>query len=291
MSYKAPVLLFTYRKPQFLEEIFRAIEQYAPPRLYVVSNQYANKDEVAAVSSIRNTISQWKLSGEIIRIFRDKHLLINDSIRSGLDHVLEIEDAAIVLEDDTVPSPSFFAFCNEILERYRDSDDIGSVIGCNLSAGNDENAHRVPFAFVYWGWATWARKWRALRNTPLPWGARDNKVADKLQDPASIIVPFLERIDDRCTWDVLWGWQQALHDMEVVIPGHNLICNKGFVEEGSYIRFMESRFSSMPANEFRTDNFDVIKCRNQSYRYEKASADLLQEILSFRKETAFYADE
>lgn len=291
MSYKAPVLLFTYRKPQFLEEIFRAIEHYSPPRLYVASNLYACEEESAVVNCIRNTISRWRLPCEIVLLFREQHLLINDSIHSGLDYVFGIEDSAIILEDDTVPSQSFFTFCNKMLERFPDCDNIGSVIGCNLGAEDDDNAYRVPFAFVYWGWATWARKWQMLRNTPLPWGTKDNTVAGKLQDSTSIIIPFLERIDERCTWDIRWGWQQALHNMEAIIPGRNLICNKGFVEEGSYIRFRESKFSDMAMGSFRRKNFEVKTCKNLSYKYENASADLLSEILSFRNEMAFYTDK
>jgi len=283
-------VLFTYRKPYFLDEIFQSIKKYSPPRLYVASNMHACNEEIATVKSIREIIESWRLPCEIVCLFRDNHLLINDSIHSGLDYVLGIEDSAIVLEDDTIPSQSFFSFCNKMLQRYQDSDDIGSVVGCNLGCEDDDNAYIVPFAFVYWGWATWAKKWKMLRNTSLPWGAKNNNVADKLQDSTSIIIPFLERIDERCTWDVRWGWQQAIHDMEVIVSGRNLIRNKGFIEEGSYIRFKDSIFSDMPTKDFESKYLDVKKCNHLSYSYEKASAELLSEILSFRNELDLYTE-
>ncbi|KZY35654.1 hypothetical protein A3754_16035 [Alcanivorax sp. HI0083] len=284
----APVVLFTYRKRQFLEEIFQAIKSYSPPRLYVVSNLYSSEEERLTVEAIRHSISQWQLPGEIIYLFQDQHLLINDSIHNGLDHVFSIEESAIVLEDDTVPSSSFFDFCNRMLARYENAEEIGSIIGCNLGASNRENkAYIVPFAFFYWGWATWAEKWQTLRNSPLPYGKKDNGVIDKLQNPNSLLTPFFERLDDRCTWDLRWGWKQALHDMEAIIPGKNLVQNKGFVKEGSYIRFTDSSFIKIEA----TDSPTPAKAKKDpvfSRNYEHQSAKLLTEILTHRGELEKY---
>jgi hypothetical protein len=289
-SYKAPVLLFTYRKPQFLEEIFQAIKRYSPPRLYVASNLFASEKEKAVVETIRSTIRSWELPGEIIHLFHDKHLLINDSIHYGLDYIFSIEESAIILEDDTVPSSSFFAFCNTMLDRYQDSDETGSIIGCNLGAIDDkQHVYRVPLAFIYWGWATWAKKWQALRNSPLPFGKRHNGVADKLQDPNSMLIPFFQRLDDRCTWDVRWGWQQAIHNMRTILPGKNLIQNKGFVEEGSYVRYSKSEFSDLGKYDMDVSNIDnsIVK-PSAAMNYETKSSELLSEVLMSRGELGYY---
>ncbi|MCK0536383.1 hypothetical protein [Alcanivorax quisquiliarum] len=290
MYYKAPVLLFTYRKPQFLEEIFQAIKQYSPPRLYIASNLHACEEERAVVESIRRTIRKWELPGEILLLCQDKHLLINESIHSGLDHVFSIEEAAIILEDDTVPSASFFSFCNTMLGHHWNSPEIGSIVGCNLGAiDDDQAAYQVPFAIFYWGWATWAKTWQALRDTPLPFGQHDNGVVDKLQDPNSILIPFLQRLDDRCTWDVRWGWQQTLHGLHTVLPGKNMVTNKGFVLEGSYIRFTDSALNSLPCNDMNTEALKRVMHAEHSACYEQRTAAMLTEILLSRSELDYYA--
>lgn len=288
-NYKAPVLLFAYRKSQFLEEIFQAIKHYSPPRLYVASNLYACEEERDVIESIRSTIRKWELPGEIVLLFQDNHLLINDSIHRSIDHVFSIEEAAIILEDDTVPSASFFLFCNSMLQRYRNTPDIGSIVGCNLGAIDDSQAaYRVPFAFFYWGWATWAKTWKALRNTPLPFKQRNNGVANKLQDPNSMLIPFLQRLDNRCTWDVRWGWQQTLHGLHTVLPGKNMVANKGFVVEGSYIRFTESALSNLPCHDMNTEALKPVMHAKFCACYEQRSAVLLAEILSTRGELDYY---
>jgi len=39
-------------------------------------------------------------------------------VSSGIDWVFEQVEEAIILEDDCLPDPSFFRFCQEMLERF-----------------------------------------------------------------------------------------------------------------------------------------------------------------------------
>lgn len=48
---------------------------------------------------------------------------------SGISWVFEQVEAAILLEDDCVPAPTFFPFCTELLERYRMDARIGMIAG------------------------------------------------------------------------------------------------------------------------------------------------------------------
>ena len=52
-------------------------------------------------------------------------------ISSGLDWVFEREEQAIIVEDDCVPELSFFQYCQEMLEYYKDDDRILMVSGNN----------------------------------------------------------------------------------------------------------------------------------------------------------------
>lgn len=68
-------------------------------------------------------------------------------------------DKCIVLEDDDVPSQSFFPFCKEMLDRYEHDNRVWLISGFN----EDEVSADVPddyfftSTFSIWGWASWRR--------------------------------------------------------------------------------------------------------------------------------------
>ncbi|MBA3981364.1 MAG: hypothetical protein C0462_12265 [Alcanivorax sp.] len=286
---RAPVLLMTYRKQAFLEDIRVALERYAPPRLYISGNYPAHDNEMATVQAVRDTLRAWRLPCEVEYLFHDRYRVINDAFLTALDHVLARESSVIVLEDDTVPSASFFSFCNHMLARYRDSAEVGSIVGCNLGAADEDGvAFLAPFNMFYWGWATWADTWHRHRRTTLPWG-QPEPVLDTLYRRDSLIGSFMQRLDARATWDVQWGWSQALHGLRTVLPGKNLVTNKGFVAEGSYIRFTESAFSHLPCHDMNTEALKPVMHPEYGARYEQHTAAMLAEILQDRGELEYYA--
>ena len=68
---------------------------------------------------------------------------------------------AIILEDDCVPNPTFFRFCQEMLDRYRHDQRIGMISGDNFQFGrrrNDDSYYFSKYVHV-WGWASWRDRW------------------------------------------------------------------------------------------------------------------------------------
>ena len=106
---------------------------------------------------------------------------------SGLDWVFSLVEEAIILEDDCLPDPSFFPFCTELLERYRNETQVG------LIAGFSHLDESFPFQDSYvfsimvgiWGWATWRRAWQHYDEHLRTWpqlranGFLNNVLADK----------------------------------------------------------------------------------------------------------------
>jgi hypothetical protein len=68
-------------------------------------------------------------------------------------------DKCIVLEDDDVPSLSFFTFCKEMLDRYEHDERIVMISGFNIDEVTPDVADSYFFTstFSIWGWASWRR--------------------------------------------------------------------------------------------------------------------------------------
>ena len=79
---------------------------------------------------------------------------------SGVSWAFTYVDRLVVLEDDCVPSQSFFPFCKEMLDKYENNTHIGWIDGMNHLGVYKE----CPYDYFFgqcccWGWATWKRNW------------------------------------------------------------------------------------------------------------------------------------
>ena len=98
---------------------------------------------------------------DVRRLTSETNLGVARSVASGVSWVLAREDRAVFLEDDCVPEPTFFRFCDEILEQYRDDPRVSQVCGTNRLIEWKEDRQSYHFAYYgsAWGWATWRRAW------------------------------------------------------------------------------------------------------------------------------------
>jgi hypothetical protein len=68
-------------------------------------------------------------------------------------------DKCMVLEDDDVPSQSFFPFCKEMLDKYEHDQRISMISGFNIDEVTSDCPYDYFFTstFAIWGWASWRR--------------------------------------------------------------------------------------------------------------------------------------
>ena len=164
-------------------------------------------------------------------------------VASGLDWVFENTDEAIILEDDCMPDPTFFPYCEELLRRYRDDERLHMVSGCNVLEPGRFGAHSYYFSRCYhiWGWATWARAWSHYDYKMRQWPAlRETDWLERyLGDPTAARIArlffdetYAGRIDQ---WDFQWALAGWLRDAVSITPAANLVTNIGFGDGGTHL--------------------------------------------------------
>ncbi len=159
---KAPVLLIIFNRPDTTQEVFNAIRKARPPKLYVASDgaRADRPDEVAKVNEARRIATEVDWDCELHTKFEEQNLGCGPGPKSGISWVFENEDRAIILEDDCIPAQSFFPYCDELLERYKDDERVWTISGDNFYEEVE-----MPYSYVFsnyghsWGWATWKRCW------------------------------------------------------------------------------------------------------------------------------------
>jgi hypothetical protein len=161
-------VLFVFSRREVTRRNIAALRSVAPPHVFVVADgprpgRPEDDDNCQAVRAVVDEID-WPCTIE--KRYAETNIGLEASVELGLDWVFSKVDRAIVLEDDCIPDPTFFRYCEDLLERYADDRRVWQVGG---------DAHTVPakvfgedsYAFTtwasVWGWATWADRWQAHR--------------------------------------------------------------------------------------------------------------------------------
>lgn len=236
---RAAVAVFLYNRPEYSAALIDAIERANPSRLYVFADA-PNPDVAGDYPRCAEVLRRWTgisdglLTASALQV-ADTHMGCRMRVSTGLDWLFERERDAIILEDDCIPNASFFAFCDDALERFRDDDSVMHVNGCNFGFPcGSSSVYWARYAHV-WGWATWRRAWRFYDEQ-----ARFARLVtcrallrEHFATANPLVAPFwLARaldvaVHDFDTWDTQWQLAIWQRDGMVVGPACDLVSNIG----------------------------------------------------------------
>jgi hypothetical protein len=235
---RAPVAFFIFNRPALTARVLAAIAQARPPRLLVVADgpRGDQPEDEALVRQARAVLDEVDWPCEVRRCYSDVNLGCGRRVATGLDWVFSQTDEAIILEDDCVPEPSFFAFCEELLERYGADERVQMVSGCNVLSPEQSGPYSYYFSRCYhiWGWATWARSWRHYDFEMRDWPAlRDTRWLERhlrSRTAAQVARVLFEGTysGQIRQWDFQWAFSGWRRNALAVIPAVNLVSNVGF---------------------------------------------------------------
>ncbi len=245
-----PVALFIYRRPELTARVFEVVRQVQPRVLLVVADGPRDAEEARRCQQAREIVRKIDWDCQIAFEFAEQNLGCGPRLATGLDWVFAQVDRAIILEDDTVPAPSFFGFCKAMLDRYEPDESVMQIGGCNLlgTVPSDVSYSFTKFSVPPWGWATWARSWRLYEYRMTSWDAKRAAVREWLQGS----FPFWEKLVDRyrhapvLSWDLQWNLALWMHQGSSVIPASNLVTNIGCAGDGTFVR-RPGFYSELPA--------------------------------------------
>jgi hypothetical protein len=82
-------------------------------------------------------------------------------VSTGIFWFFENEEQGIILEDDVVANCSFFKFCEELLEKYKNDKNVWTIGGYNCQGISVlKECYAFTKTFYCWGWATWKDRWK-----------------------------------------------------------------------------------------------------------------------------------
>ncbi len=243
---KEAVLFLVFNRPQTTAQVFEVIRRVQPPRLYVASDgpradQWCEVDLVKEVRKIATRVD-WPC--ELRTLFRDKNLGCKKAVSSAINWFFEQEQQGIILEDDCLPHPDFFQFCEILLDYYADNERIFAITGNNFQNGQKRGNASYYFSKYphIWGWATWQRAWQHYQRDISFW-PEWSQSEDWLRKTLNRAERrYWRKIFDRVyqdkidTWDYQWIASVWYAGGLTAVPNVNLVSNIGFGKEATHTR-------------------------------------------------------
>lgn len=265
---KTPVILIIFNRPEETQRVFDAIRAAQPEKLIVIADGPRNPQEKLKCDAARAIIETVDWKCEVIKDYSEENSGPRKKLSLGLIKAFQQVDRAIVFESDCLPDPTFFPFCEELLEKYKDDERIMHIGGNFFQHRNKKFNSNDSYYFSniphIWGWATWSRAWKFYDPDLKQWpDMREKGILRKtLTDPA--VYEYWETVWNQYyehklpSWDGQWTFACMLKGGLSVTPTRNLVTNIGFGPQALQTKDANSIFANIPLEPM---NFPLIHPR------------------------------
>lgn len=242
---KSAVLFLVFNRPGITRQVFEAIRAAQPPRLYVAADgpRSDHEGEREHCAEVRRIASRADWPCAVKTLFRDENLGCKLAVSEAINWFFDNEEEGIIIEDDVLPLPSFFPYCDELLEKYREDERVTMVSGCNFISNKFSPTESYLFThnMHIWSWASWRRAWRHYDVAMSSWPQwRDHGGLSRKFPNDRLISSYWRDIYDSVqrgkidTWDYQWHYACWRFGGLCVLPSHNLTRNLGFGPEATH---------------------------------------------------------
>jgi len=237
-AFNTPVLLMLFNRPDITRKLFNRIREIKPSKIFVAANGPRPNvpGDVGLCMAVRDIFKEVDWKCELYTDFPETNINMHVRWYKTMDWFFENVDQGIILEDDCIPDISFFSYCTELLDKYRDNLQVMHINGSNFQFGHKRGNGSYYFSKYahVWGWATWKRAWSKYDDSlhtlaDFKDGNIIQTVTDDLKEKKYWIKYFDSIYDGRRnSCDIKWLYAIWLQNSLVVTPNVNLISNIGY---------------------------------------------------------------
>lgn len=275
---RSPILFLIFNRPDTTIKVFEAIRQAQPPRLYIAADgpRATKPSDLIMCTETREIISKIDWDCKVKTLFREDNLGCGKAVSGGISWFFENEEEGIIIEDDILPHPDFFLYCDEMLDKYRHIESVKFISGRNALHGNSNSVDSYFFsAFNYvWGWAAWRRTWEiydfSLKKKTMSQfcNVLDYYFKDKT------VIRYWKTIFKQMKYSQIDTWDYQLtislwfDNALSILPNVNLVRNIGFGEGSTHSTCVENVEQNL-------DSFPILPIKHPNMIFKQESSDLL----------------
>lgn len=255
---KTPVLFIVFNRPDTTAKVFESIRRAKPTNLYIASDgpRPGRNGESEKVEEARRVATAVDWPANVKTLFQNHNLGCKSAVSGAISWLFEQENTGVILEDDCLPHPDFFRFCEELLSRYGEDDRVSVITGNNFQNGRTRGTASYYFSKYNhcWGWATWRRAWKLYQGDLSFWPTWKNSSDWRHKLPDPIERWYWSRIFDKVragkidTWDYPWTASVWFRGGLTATPNVNLVSNIGFGPDATHTFALNSPLAAIKTN-------------------------------------------
>ena len=236
------VLILFFNRPDHLKEVFDEVRKARPSQLFLYQDGPRGERDMTGIEACRKVVEDIDWECEVHRKYQERNYGCDPSEYLSQKWAFSVVDKCIVLEDDDVPSQSFFPFCKELLDRYEDDERIWMISGFNI----DEVTPDTPYDYFFtqtcniWGWASWRRvidqwdgKYSFLDDDYAMQRLRGVVHARKYRNEF-IKMCYDHRAAGKEFYESIFWSSMILNNAMAIMPTRNLINNRGLTADSTH---------------------------------------------------------
>ena len=243
-----PVRINIWIRPEAQRAQFEVLKQARPSILFLISDGGRNEKEWEAIYANRKIFEEeidWNC--RIYKLYEDHNNGLYTMSKKGAELIWNKVDRCIFLEDDQIPAVSFFRYCAELLERYKDDTRIEMICGHNPHVTYDD-ALPNDYYFSSNGWSIWGTAFwkRTAVQREYPFDYADNDYIKRcLKDNLNDF--WYKKVEGYCNGELVdnhlpggeyyHAVNSVLYHRVSIMPTRNMICNVGY--QGAHVDFSE----------------------------------------------------
>lgn len=236
------VLILFFNRPQQLGKVFDEVRKARPSRLFLYQDGPRSERDMKGIMACREIVDNIDWECDVQRLYQERNYGCDPSEYISQKWAFSMADKCIVLEDDDMPSQSFFPFCKELLDRYEHDERITMIAGFN----SDEVTPDVPddyfftTVFSIWGWASWRRvvdKWdEHYTFLDDPYALKKLEDVVRLRRYRSDFLPMCRdhRASGKAFYESIFWASMLLNNGLAIMPTRNLVNNMGVTADSTH---------------------------------------------------------
>lgn len=283
-----PILVITFNRPNHTRQVLEAILATQPKELYVFQDgaREENTGDVEKCAEVRRVVGDLtsKLGITPHTFYSKKNLGCGPGPAAAISWFFENVDAGIIIEDDAVPHPDFFPYCEELLTKFKDNNEVRAIGSMHLDTKTygEGSYYFSMMNRTFCAWATWARAWKDFdlyhRNVTRK---QFNQCLKKYGCSLRMREYWCERLAEvqkdayhNSSWDQQFWMSIWLHNGKGIMPNVNLSRNIGFDETATHTFSADSAGANKPT-------FSIVPLKHPSATNIQTKADRRFQAIYF----------
>lgn len=249
-----PVLLTIFNRPDKTKAVIDNLRQIKPKQLFVAADgpHSNNAQDIEKCKLTRQAVAAIDWPCDIKTRFLDQNIGCDPNVSSAVDWFFQNVEYGIILEDDCIVHPDFFAFCGELLLRFHDDERIMQISSLAPYAARD-----YPYDYHFsrtfrcsGGWTTWRRAWKHFTSNMRRYSDEEALEILKAYFPLTSLQQHYRKFLDFKrgrfnNWDFQWNMACYAQNGLSIVPEKNLMINIGFDEDSTHTRKMNVVFENL----------------------------------------------